>query len=317
MYTRILWVLFLPVKQLNTHEISTLVCFRSDLLLFVFLDRYFFRTNYHLLSLQFQRKSMKQITLFILLFLVFSCGEQTPENSVQKKFRKPFKTVVHKTMGIILTEELTVYNLNKDSLKTIGNLYGEIVQIDSISKNKYDLKNTDDRCNLYNFVKVRSKKINGWVYSPEVYEHIIAKVPYEYPKEDTTLIFADTRIKIIPAKNFNIGVYDETVEGLSFCSGNEKPVILYNSMYNKYEFIPISDETSKEIIYSSRYFTFDSNDGWHDELISSSFKDTILTLEIKREFQEGHAKLVIQITLDRNQSIGKIISYDHDPYSYD
>lgn len=260
---------------------------------------------------------MKQITFFILLFLASSCGEQNPENPVQKKFRKPFKTIAHKTMGIILTEELTVYSLNKDSLKTIGNLYGEIVQIDSISKKKYDLKNTDDRCNLHNFVKVRSKKINGWVYSPEVFEHVLTQVPYESVQPDTTLIFGNTRIRVIPTKNFNIGVYDETVDGLSFCSGNQSPVILYNSVYNKYEYIPISNETSKEINYSFNYFTFDSNDGWHDEWISSDLKGTILTLKIKREFQEGHAKIVIQIRLDPNQSRGKIISFEHDPYSYD
>lgn len=260
---------------------------------------------------------MKQITFFVLLFLACSCGEQKAEKTIKTPVKKSFKTIGHKTIGVILTEELIIYDLHKNELKKVGNLYGEIVQIDSISKNKYDLKNTDDRCNLYNFVKVRSKKINGWVYSPEVFEQQIASSPMNKSPEDTLFHFKGIQIKLIPTKNFNIGVYDEKEDMLSFCSGNQSPVILYNSIYNKYEYIPISNETSKEINYSFKYFTFDSNDGWHDELISSDLKDNVLTLKIKREFQEGHAKIVIQILLDPNQSRGKIISFEHDPYSYD
>ena len=257
---------------------------------------------------------MQRISFFILPLFFISCNEQEPTQvtkvETKNKINRPFQTIKRETIGIILTNELTVYDLNKNVLKKVSNLYGEVVEIDSISKNKFDLKNTDDRCNLYHFVKVRSKKINGWVYSQEVYEQVLSQATYESVKQDTSLVFGDIQIKIIPTKNFNIGVYDEAVEGLSFCNGNHSPVILHNSIYNKYESIPLENKTFKKINYPSNYFTFDSHDGWHDELISSSFKNNLLTLEIKREFQEGHAKYVIEITLDRNQSHGKIISYE-------
>jgi hypothetical protein len=264
---------------------------------------------------------MQRIAFLLFPLLLISCGEQkTPKSQeVEPKIKvdKSFQTIKHGTIGIILTNELTVYDLHKNVLKKVGNLYGEIVEIDSISKNKFDLKNTDDRCNLYNFVKVRGKKINGWVYGPEVYEQqrpehaLINKAA-----DDTILNFSGVQIKIIPTKNFNIGVYDELENMLSFCDGNHSPVILYNSIYNKYESIPLENKTSGEINYPSKYFVFDSHDGWHDKLISSRLKGNVLTLEMKRELQEGHAKYMIEITLDRNQSRGKIISYVHDPYSY-
>lgn len=263
---------------------------------------------------------MQRIAFLLFPLLLISCGEQkipeSREAEPKSKVDKSFKAIKHSTIGIILTNELTVYNLHKDTLETIRDLYGEIVEIDSISKYKFDLKHIDDRCNLYNFVKVHSKKINGWVYSPEVYEQVLSQAPYEPERTDTTLVFGNSQIKIVPTKNFNIGVYDELEDMLSFCDNNHSPVILYNSIYDKYESIPLENKTSKEINYSSKYFTFDSHDGWHDELISSDLKGNILTLKLKREFQEGHAKYVIEITLDPKQSHGKIVSYDLDPYSY-
>lgn len=260
--------------------------------------------------------STMRILLFFFLILLSACNqthkkketEQEKETLTTKNLL--FESLKHANIGVILTEELIVYDRFGSQLKTIKNLYGEIVAIDSISKEKIDLKNTGDNCNLLNFVKIRSKKITGWVYDPKLYEREI--IPNL--KRDTTLVFNRMKIDILPAKNFNIGVYDEVEDMLTFCSGNESPVIFYNSKYKKYETILLENLPESQNDYAESYFTLDNHEGWGDKIIAAQFSNNRLTLVVKREYQEGEATITIEITFDKHKSLGKVIKYERKPF---
>lgn len=254
--------------------------------------------------------------LFFFLILLFSCNQTDKKKETNQKKEKTsakemlFQAIKHDNIGVILTDELIVYDRFGSQLKTIKNLYGEIVAIDSISKEKIDLKNSGDNCNLLNFVKIRSENINGWVYSPKVYEHELNPSP----KRDTTLVFNEMKIEILPTKNFNIGVYDEVEDILTFCSGNDSPVIFYNSKYKKYETILLENLPESQNDYAESNFTLDNHEGWHDEIIAVHFSNNRLTLVVKREYQEGEATITIEITFDKHKSLGKVIKYERKPF---
>jgi hypothetical protein len=247
--------------------------------------------------------------LYLILVAIISSAQTKNNESVAIK-SLAFQSIKHSNIGVILTDELIVYDRFGSQLKTIKNLYGEIVAIDSISKEKIDLKNTGDNCNLLNFVKIRSEKITGWVYSSKVYEHEINPSF----KRDTTLVFNQMKIDILPAKNFNIGVYDEVEDMLTFCGGNDSPVIFYNSKYKKYETILLENLPESNNDYSENYFTLDNHDGWGDKIIATYFSSDRLTLVVKRGYQEGEATITIEIKFDKHKSIGKVIKYERRPF---
>lgn len=250
--------------------------------------------------------------LFFFLILLSACNQTHKKKETDQKKEKTsgkemlFHAIKHDNIGVILTDELIVYDRFGSQLKTIKNLYGEIVAIDSISKEKIDLKNTGDNCNLLNFVKIRSENINGWVYSPKVYEHDINP----NLKRDTTLVFNQMKIEILPTKNFNIGVYDEVEDMLTFCSGNDSPVIFYNSKFKKYETILLENLPESQNDYSDNYFTLDNHDGWVDKIIAATLSANCLTLEIERNYQEGAALITVEINLATKKSIGRILKYE-------
>ena len=257
-----------------------------------------------------QRSTMRILSFLYLILIAISSSAQTKNNESVAVKSLAFQSIKHANIGVILTDELIVYDRFGSQINTIKNLYGEIVAIDSISKEKIDLKNTGDNCNLLNFVKIRSKKITGWVHDSKLYEREIKPSL----KRDTTLVFNQMKIDILPAKNFNIGVYDEVEDMLTFCGGNESPVIFYNSKYKKYETIFLENLPETQNDYSENYFTLDDHDGWGDKIIASHFSNNRLTLVVNRGYQEGEATITIEIKFDKHKSLGKVIKYERRPF---
>lgn len=208
----------------------------------------------------------------------------------------PFTRVKHLNQGLILAKEITLYDIYKNPIKTIKIPYGEVITIDSISRDKFALTNDSNRCNLHNFVKVNGPSIKGWIYGKNIFEN-------ELKGRDTSFTMNEIQFKIIPTRNFNIGVYDEVEEALSACDMTYSPILFYNSKYNKYEYLPILDEN-----YSENLLTLDDHDGWLDKIKSTSFQDDVLTLNIYREYQEGSAEIVVTIQIDKQLSKAKLLS---------
>lgn len=248
---------------------------------------------------------MKNLILPLILLVVISCHQNTvrkEQKSIETKVlkQKAFETIVHPNEGVFLTENIKIYDNKQNVIREIEHVYGEVLTIDSISKLKFDLTGSDDRCKLHNFVKVKCKRFSGWVYGDFLFEK---------EKGDRTVKVGETGL-LIPTKNFNIGVYDEKVQCLSFCGdGNQNPVLFYNGIFKKYEYLPIVPKNEN---YSETYLTLDNHDGWRDEVKSFSSDGVTMKLSIYREYQEGSAVIDLEIDINNKQSTCKVVKVEKD-----
>lgn len=249
---------------------------------------------------------MRKFALLFLLISLVSCNEKskttTPTTTTSDTKTSEilnFKRVNYKNEAIILTDTIQIYDTTKKIINQITNIYGEVVTIDSISEKKFNLQDTKERCDLHNFVWVKSNKFSGWIFGDYIFEK-------ENRNRNINYIVGSLEFKFIPTKNFNVGVYDEEMEELSFCKNNQSPILFYNGRDKKYQYIKINDNQK---IYTDKYLTLDSHDGWYDEIKSIGYKDNILSLLIKREYQEGNATIELEIYLDTKQSIARVIKF--------
>lgn len=215
----------------------------------------------------------------------------------------PFETQANKNTGVITIEKLHLYNRKGVVIDSVENLFGQIIQIDSISSLKYDLKHSSDECNLHNFVKISNANINAWVYGKNV---------FEIEKGNRTVLFSSDSIdfKFQPTKNFGIGVMNE--DGLTFCGdGTHSPVLLFNSKYNKQELVFLN---KKNEAYGFDYLTYNNHDGWNDKILDLKYADDILYLTVVRSYQEGRVKINLEIKIDAQKStvvIKKKVPFDN------
>lgn len=243
---------------------------------------------------------MKNLVLPLIVLAAISCNQKTASKAqtpIKKEVlkQKAFETIVHPNKGIFLTENIQIYDNKQNVIREIEDVYGQLVTIDSISKLKFDLTGSDDRCKLHNFVKVKCKRFSGWVYGDFLFEK---------EKYDRIVNVGRTGL-LIPTKNFNIGVYDEEVECLSFCGdGNQSPVLFYNGTYKKYEYLPIFPKNEN---YSEGYLTLDDHDGWQDKAKSFSSNGITLKLTVYRQYQEGGAVIDLEIDINNKQSTCKVV----------
>lgn len=214
---------------------------------------------------------MKLIQLHILfLFCLISCTTQTEKEtsttdrtitdsivvhditlrtSTPQKIDSKLSTSIpyQKNFGVILDSTMDLYNCNFEKIGIIDNTYGLMIEIDSVSAKKHLLIESDERCDLHNYIYVASERFSGWVYGQYVFEKTTDR--------DTVFTFDHHEIAIIPCQNFGIGVYDEEMDGLSFCgSGNQSPIILVYD--GKKSIVQIQNEHFLE-----DYWTMDAHDG--------------------------------------------------------
>lgn len=259
---------------------------------------------------------MKYVLFFVICIMFLSCSEDNKstqsESNVPKKLNEQtftkFKTKKYSNIGVIFKDELNVYDLNKEVIKNVKGLFGEIVSIDSISVEKFDLKKSGDRCDLLNFVKVRSSKINGWVCTYDLYE----KDPDNKLKKDKIEKIGD--FYLFSTKNFSFGVYDEKEDGFSFCDMNDCPLLIKNDVSEGFEFVKVIGNSDSSLfdLYSKGYLTFDSHDGWDDKIVFSAFDNNNLYLKVKREYQEGFGYISLEISFNPNNVFCKILDYKHE-----
>jgi len=240
--------------------------------------------------------------IFPLILMFVSCTQhpaQQKDKPIEKKElkTKAFETAGHKNKGILLSEKVKIYDNKQNVLREIEAIYGEVVTIDSISKLKFELTNSDDRCNLHHFVKVKGKGFSGWIYGDLLFEI----------EEGDRAVKLGSSGEIIPTKNFNIGVYDDEEDMLSFCSENQNPVLFHNTIFNKYEYLPILPKNEN---YPQGYLTFDNHDGWKDVIRSFSSDGRTLKIQIYREYQEGSATIDLEIELSEKQSTCKVVKVE-------
>ncbi len=217
------------------------------------------------------------------MFCMFSCfnGKNTEvqknnlPNSIIKK--------THNRTAVILDSTITLYNDKFQKINNLKKTFGKIVNIDSISKEKYKRVESKNRCDLHNYVHVFSNEFNGWIYGQFLFQ--------ETTERDTILTYNNHEISLIPCQNFGIGAYDEEMEELSFCSsGNQSPVLM--NINGKKSIVKIENE-----LYSEGYWTLDSNDGWIDSILETKIENDRLIVKTLREYQEGKREFELSINL--------------------
>jgi len=235
------------------------------------------------------------------LCLLASCKDEKQEETtapeapatLQVQISDDFTTVKYPNKALILYNDLILYNKDKVAGNKISGLYGLIVDIDSISKDRLALTKTNDKCLQHNFVYLSHPKIKGWVYGQDVFEYL-------HDDRDTVFTLQDIEFRLYATKNFGVGASDD--EGLTFC-GDNNPVVLYNSKYKAETFVPMQADT----VYNSNYMVMNASDGWEDKLKDARLIDDKLILTIHREYQEGSADITIEIKLLEKGYHGKII----------
>jgi|GEM_PF-2635155 len=206
-----------------------------------------------------------------------------------------FDVKVHRGMVVLICDSIAVYDRRQNCLKLVHGVRGMLVNADSISAQMFNLDGSDDGCDLHHFVKVRSEMVNGWVYGKTVFE------PAQDGR-DSSFSSGGIDFWLTPMKNFNIGVYNEADEILSFCD-NPAPLLLFNSLYMRSECIRLQQAHDE---YPEGYLTFDMHDGWVDTLISADFDGKALRLKILRAYQEGFADIEVLVHLNEKQTYATI-----------
>lgn len=234
--------------------------------------------------------------LFILLIgcMMLSCAKtkqaeesKSEENQPAEAQTSLFTSEAVRGKLLLLSDKLTVYDNNgKESGKTNG-LFGLIVDMDSISKDRVDVSKSGDNCNAFHFVKANGPKVNGWLYNKDVFG-------YGNNERDTIFSAGGVTFKLYVAKNFGLGASDD--DGLTGCE-DISPVVLSNSKSNAEAFVPLTDTTGK---YPGKFLTLDGHDGWYDTIKETAFENGKLKLTLQREYQEGSADFTIFISFNSN-----------------
>jgi len=80
---------------------------------------------------------MKKIfSLLLLLFAFVNCSKSTSENKSESveftkiEEKEKFDALAHQNLGIVLTDLIKIYDSDKNVLKEVKGVFGEIVQID-------------------------------------------------------------------------------------------------------------------------------------------------------------------------------------------
>ncbi|MFD0962705.1 hypothetical protein [Pseudofulvibacter geojedonensis] len=208
-----------------------------------------------------------------------------------------FKVKEHKNRAVVISNSLKIYNRNKKVIDSVKNLYGSLVEIDSISELKYDLLDSGERCNLYNFIRIKGNKIEGWVIGKDIFE-------YSNEERDSVLEMNGVKLQLKTTQNFDIGVYDEENEILSFCGeGNQMPLLIKNSLFDKEELIKVKGFQN---LYPDGYLTLDAHDGWYDSINELSYINNVLNITITRVYQEGSDVIRANIFFNEKQSYAEV-----------
>lgn len=207
-----------------------------------------------------------------------------------------FEVKVHRNKAVLICDSIAIYDRRQKRMKVVHGVRGTLLNTDSISVQMFSINGSEDHCDLHYFVKVSSELVNGWVYGKTVFEQA-------HDGRDSSFSSGGIDFRFTPLKNFNIGVYDEKDEMLSFCD-NPAPLLIYNSLYKRSEYIRFQQAHED---YPDAYLTLDNHDGWSDTLISAVYEENTLHLKITRAYQEGFADIEVLIHLNEKQSYATLV----------
>ena len=241
---------------------------------------------------------MNKLTLLFSIALLTSCGQhetktmsENPEKgiSASKEITVP-KITFYKVNGkaILLGDNIKLLDENFKVIKDISYLNEQFVLVTEVSDKYHKAKPTDDHCQEFKYVKIKTKDIEGYVDGRKLFEpikHIQNKI----------LKMDSNEVSFIATNYFGIGVGDE--DGLTFCSANTP--VAFSDKNAKYEGL-VKMVKNKNYESDYPYFELKDDDGANDEIISIDKQDDKYLLKIKRRYQEGGANLLVVIYKDQN-----------------
>ena len=241
---------------------------------------------------------MNKLILILSIALMTSCGQQETKNNsgtIEKvenvtKDTTDQKIIFYKVNGkaILLGDNIKLLDENFKEIKDISYLNEQFVQVTEVSDKYHKLKSTDDYCQEFKYVKIKTKDFEGYVDGRKLYEPIkhihnkIIKIDYN-------------EVSFIATTYFGIGVSDE--DGLTGCSINT-PVV-FSDKSAKYEGL-VKMVKNKNYEDDYPYFELKDDDGANDEILSINKQDDKYLLKIKRGYQEGGANILFAVYKDKN-----------------
>ncbi len=197
---------------------------------------------------------------------------------------KSIKNIVFKkanTKGILLGNHIKLLDENQTEIKDISFLNEKIVLVLGSSNNYFKAKPTDKYCQEFKYVKIKFNDVEGYVNGRMVYE-------LTHDEQNKAFKIDDNKLSFTPTNYYGIGVADDN--GLTGCQ-TQNPVIFYDKNA-QYEGL-VKMIKNKYVYDDYPYFELKADDGCYDEIVSVKKQDEKYVLEIKRDFQEGIATMIV------------------------
>ncbi len=240
---------------------------------------------------------MKKLTTILSLVILFSYGQQGNKTSLRatekvesvktntNEIKITFYNVNQK--GILLGDNIKLLGENFKEIKDISYLNEQFVDVTEVSDKYHKIKPTDNFCQEFKYVKIKTKDFEGYIDGRKIYE------PIKHPQNKTVKIY-DNEVSFIATSYFGIGVSDD--DGLTGCPINT-PVV-FSDKTTKYEGL-VKMVKNKNYESDYPYFELKDDDGANDKILNIDKQGDKSLLKIRRTYQEGGANLLVAIYKDK------------------
>ena len=247
--------------------------------------------------------NLKNMIFFANLIILASCEQniQYTENTIQTKNTNTIKDSLFHNSTFIKVNNRAV--LLGDTIKLLDNIFNEIkdisylkeqlVIITEVSEKLHKEKPTDNYCNEFKYVKIKTKDIEGYVDGRKVYALI-------EQHQNKTLLIDNNEISFVATNYFGVGVSDSV--GLTECR-IYTPVI-FSDKNEKYEGI-VKMIFNKKSESTFPYFELKNDDGASDKIAAVEKQGEKYLLHIKRFHQVDEANILVAIYKDKT---GKFVA---------
>lgn len=189
--------------------------------------------------------------------------------------------------GILLGSNIKLLDEKFKEIKDISYLNEQFADVTEVSDKYHKIRPTDDYCQEFKYVKIKTKDFEGYVDGRKIYELI-------KHTQNKTVKIDNNEVSFVTTSYFGIGVSDD--DGLTGCS-IKTPVVFSDKSVNYEGLVKMVKNKNYEDNYP--YFELQDDDGANDEILSIDRQDDKYLLKIKRTYQEGEAKLLVAVYKDK------------------
>lgn len=241
---------------------------------------------------------MKSLTTILSLIILVSCGQQ--ENKTNQDITEKVENVLTDTTqtkitfskvngrAILLGDNIKLLDENFKEIKDISYLNEQFVDVTEVSDKYHKINPTDDYCQEFKYVKIKTKDFEGYVNGRKIYE------PVKHTQNKIVQI-NNNEVSFIVTSYFGIGASDDN--GLTGCSAYT-PVVFSDRSVNYEGLVKMVKNKNYEDNYP--YFELKNDDGATDKILSIDKQDDKYLLKIERTYQESEATLLVEIYKDKS-----------------